>query len=107
MRKERHSKLIRHDAVKLTVNRVSVHYPIQLGLNLRNRGKVDSDHRSLVRRPRQSPDLLEMSRLKEVGAMSRIHYLNALASILGKRTEHLCKRLSLNRVLKKFGFLNR
>ena len=67
-----------------------------------NRGEVDSNHRSLIRRSRQPPDLVEMSRLKEVGAMSRISHLDALTDVLSERPKHLRERLGLDRVLPDF-----
>ena len=107
MREERHGKLVRHDRVELAINRIGFHYPVQPGLHVSDRGEVDGDHRSLVRRSRHSPDLVEMSRLKEVGAVSRIGHLNALTGVLSERSEHLRERLGLNRVLKKFRLLDR
>lgn len=65
MREECHSKLIRHDTVELAINCIDAQYPAQFGFHVSNRSQMDSDHRSFVRRSRQPPDLVEMSRLKE------------------------------------------
>ena len=107
MREERYGKVTCHDAVELAINCGGAHYPIQLGLHVSNRGEVDSDCRGCVRRPRQSPDLVEMSRLEEVGAVSRIGHLDELTAVLGELPEHLRERLGLDRVLKEFRLLDR